>query len=116
MRTYTIPKTYLGKFKKYYNFSEFWTRGLTFKKKRSVFTKYCINEHSSSIFNYDEFKDLAKLGGLDQAEKELDKDVLETKSLVNKIGDLSKITLHQKKIFFYDENNYINQTFYTELN
>ena len=83
-------------------------QNLTFKNKRSVFTKYFINEHSSGIFNYDEFKDLAKLGGLDQAEKEFDKDVLEIKSLVNKIDDLSKITLHQKNFFLYDDNNYIN--------
>ena len=75
-------------------------RGLTFKNRSQVFTEYFINEHSAGIFNYDEFKVLAKLGGLDQAEKELDKDVLEIKSLVNKIGDSSKITLHQKNFFF----------------
>ena len=74
-------------------------QNLTFKNKRSVFTKYFINEHNFGIFNYDEFKDLAKLGGLDQAEKGVDKDVLEIKSLINKIGDLSKITLHQKNFF-----------------
>ena len=51
-----------------------------------------INEHSAGIFNYDEFKDLEKLGGLDLAEKELDKDVLEIKSIVNKIGDCIKKT------------------------
>ena len=50
---------------RYYNFPEFWTGGLPFKNKRSVFTKYFINEHSTGIFNYDDFKDLAKLGGLD---------------------------------------------------
>ena len=77
-----------------------WTGGLTFKNKSSVFTKNFINEQSAVIFNYDEFKDLSKLGELDQAEKELDKDVLEIKSLVNKIGDLSKIILHQKNFFY----------------
>ena len=77
---------------RYYNFPEFWSGGLTFKNKRSVFTKYFINEHSAGIFNYDEFKDLEKLGGLDLAEKELDKDVLEIKSIVNKIGDCIKKT------------------------
>ena len=85
---------------------------MTFKNKAS---KYLINEHSPGIFSYDEFKDFVKLGGLDGAKKELDKDVSETKSLVNKIGDLWKITLHQKKFFLYYETNYINQTFYTEL-
>ena len=69
---------------RYFNFSEFWTGGLTFKNKGSVFTKYFINEHRQGILNYDEFNDLAKIGGFDQAEKELDKDVLEIKSLVNK--------------------------------
>ena len=80
----------------YYNFPEFWSGGLTFKNKRSVFTKYFINEHSAGIFNYDEFKDLEKLGGLDLAEKELDKDVLEIKSIVNKIGDCIKKTFFCK--------------------
>ena len=32
------------------------------------------------------------------------------------MGDLSKLTLEQKKFFLYDESNYINHTFYTELN
>ena len=99
----------------YYNFPEFWTGGSTFKNKSSVFKKIFINEQSAVIFNYDEFKDLSKLGELDQAEKELDKDVLEIKSLVNKIGDSSKIILHQKNFFLYDESNHFNQTFYKEL-
>ena len=43
---------------------------------------------------------MAEIGGLDQAEKEFDKDVLEIKSLVNKIGDLSKITFKQKNNFY----------------
>ena len=54
---------------RYYNFPESWIGGLTFKNKWSVFTKYFINEYSTGIFNYDEFKDLAKLGGLDRAKK-----------------------------------------------
>ena len=82
------------------SFPEIWTGGLTFRNKRSVFTKYFINELSPAIFNYDEFKDLPKISRLDQAQKELDKDVLEIKSLVNKIGDFSKIILYQKKGFF----------------
>ena len=53
-------------------YPEFWTGGLTFKNRGSVFTKSFINEHSSGIFNYDEFKDLVNIGGLDSAEKELD--------------------------------------------
>ena len=38
------------------------------------------------------------------------------KDLVNKISDLSKITLEQRNFFLYDESNYINHTFLTELN
>ena len=38
------------------------------------------------------------------------------KDLVNKISDLSKITLEQRNFFLYYENNYINHTFLTELN
>ena len=68
---------------------------------------------SAVIFNYDEFKDLAKIGGLDQVEKEFDKDVLDNKSLVNKIGDKLKITFEQKKFVLYGESTH---TFYTKLN
>ena len=96
------------------NFPEFWTGGFTFKKRGSNFAKYFINEHSAGISNYDEFKDLTKIGGLDQAEKELDKDVFEIKSLVNKIGDLSKITLHQKKLFFCTMKAIISLTHFTQ--
>ena len=71
---------------------------------------------SAVIFNYDEFKDLAKIGGLDQVEKQFDKDVLGNKSLVNKIGDISKITFEQKKLVLYGESSYITHTFYTKLN
>ena len=46
----------------------------------------------------------------------LDKNVKEIKELINGIGDLSKLTLEQKNFFLYDESNYINHTFYTELN
>ena len=46
----------------------------------------------------------------------LDKNVKEIKELINRIGDLSKLTLEQKNFFLYDESNYINHTFYTELN
>ena len=59
---------------------------------------------------------MTNLGGIQQAEKELDKNVLEIKSLVKNIGDLSKILFKQKRFFFLcDESNYINHTFYTEL-
>ena len=38
------------------------------------------------------------------------------KELVRKIGDLSKIKFKERNFFLYDESNYINQIFYTELN
>ena len=44
------------------------------------------------------------------------KNVISIKKLVEKIGDLSEITLQQKNFFLYDESNYINHTFYNELN
>ena len=37
-------------------------------------------------------------------------------NLVEKIYDLSKLTLEQKNYFLYDDSNIINYTFYTELN
>ena len=48
--------------------------------------------------------------------KNLDVNVNVVEDLVNKIGDLSKITLEQRNFFLYDESNYINHTFFTELN
>ena len=47
--------------------------------------------------------------------KEFDENVSEIKNLFKKIGDLSKITFKQKNFFLYDESNYINHTFYTEV-
>ena len=41
---------------------------------------------------------------------------MKIKALVKEIGDLSKILFKQKNFFLCDENNYINHTFYTELN
>ena len=51
-----------------------------------------------------------------QPEKELDKNVLEIKKLIQKIGDLSKIKFKLKNLFLYDESNYINHTLYREIN
>ena len=48
--------------------------------------------------------------------KIFDKNVNAIKGLVNRIGDLPKITLEQRNFFLFDESNYINHTFYTELN
>ena len=51
-----------------------------------------------------------------QSEKELDKNLLEVKKLIQKIGDLSKIKFKLKNLFLYDESNYINHPFYREIN
>ena len=46
----------------------------------------------------------------------LDENIIEIKHLVNKISDLSKITLQQQKFFLYDESHYLTHTLFTELN
>ena len=51
------------------------------------------------IFNYDINNDLGKLGGIQQAEKEFDENVLEIKNLLKKIGNLSNITFKHKNFF-----------------
>ena len=48
--------------------------------------------------------------------KLFDKNLIEIKNLVNKIADLSKITLEQRNSFLYDESNYVKHTFYSEFN
>ena len=50
------------------------------------------------IFNVIVYKSLSSLGGLDKAKKLLDKNVIPIKNLVEKIGDLSKLMLEQKKL------------------
>ena len=59
------------------------------------------------VFQTDIIKNFADLGVIQQAEKELDKNILKIKKLVQKIGDLSKIKFKQKNFFLYDESNYI---------
>ena len=81
-----------------------------------MYSKWFITPYNGQISNNDIITDLSKLEGIQQAEKELDKNVLEVKDLVEKIGNLSDLTLKQKNFFLYDESNYINHTFYTELN
>ena len=59
---------------------------------------------------------MSSLGGLNEAKKLLDKNVIPIKNLAEKMGDLSKLMLEQKNYFLYDDSNIINHTFYTELN
>ena len=64
-------------------------------------TKWFIRVADSQIFNerYNT-SDLSKLGGIEQVEKELDKNVLKIKSLVNKTCDLSKFFCTMKVTIF----------------
>ena len=58
---------------------------------------------------------MTHLGGIQQAEKKLDKNVLQVKDLVKKWEIYQKFYLNKKKLLC-DERNYINHTFYAELN
>ena len=101
--------------KKYYQWPEY-CLGEFLRNSTALYTKWFLPINNANIFQTDINKNLADIGGVQQAEKELDKNVLEIKNLVQKIGDLSKIKFKQKNFFLYDESNYINRTFSTELN
>ena len=64
-----------------------------------MYTKWLIAENDACIFNYDINKDLEKLGGIQQAEKEFDENVLEIKNLV-KNRRFIKNYIYTKKHFF----------------
>ena len=69
----------------------------------------------NNVFNEDWERKITKRerSGLEDL---LNKNAKEIKELINRIGDLSKLTLEQKSFFLYNESNYINHIFYTELN
>ena len=90
---------------------EYWLGGLINNTSKPTYSKWFIASYNSQIFNNDIVTDLSKLGAIQQAEKEFNKSVLEVKDLVEKIGNLSDLTLKQKNFFLYDESNYINHTF-----
>ena len=57
------------------------------------------------------------LSTLAAKENLFDKDVLEIKNLVKKIGTIEeKIQSEQKNLISYDNSNVIKETFFTELN
>ena len=70
--------------------------------KNQIFSKWFIKEDGPEIFNvtYGYGKKIEKLGGATQTENDLDKEMLEVKALVTKIGDLSKLTFKQNFFFF----------------
>ena len=83
---------------KYYQWPEYHPGGFL-KNATSLYTKWFLTISNANIFQTDINRNLAHLGGIQQAEKELDKNVLEIKKLVQKIGDLSKIRFKQKNFF-----------------
>ena len=103
------------KHNKYYQWPEYWKGGFV-DTKPFRYAKWLIPKNQASIFQEDIKTDLTNLGGIQQAVKELAENVLEIKDLVKEIRDLSKILFKQKNLFLHDESNYINHTFYTELN
>ena len=66
---------------RFYAWPECWLGGFL-KSPKPLYKKWFIAENDAHIFNYDINKDLAKLGGIQQAEQELDENVLEIKNLV----------------------------------
>ena len=70
--------------------------------KNQILSKWFIKEDDPEIFNvtYGYGEKIEKLGGATQAKNDLDKDVLEVKALVTKIGHLSKLTFKQN-FFLY---------------
>ena len=97
---------------RYYNWGRY--KWAIFKSKDCTYDKWF--SLSYDIFNAIRYKSLSSLGGLDEAIKLLDKNMISIKNLVEKIDDLSKLTIEQKNYFLYDDSNIISHTFYTELN
>ena len=75
--------------RKCYQWPEYW-QGRFVDTKPSSYAKWLIPKNKASIFQEDITTDLTNLGEIQQAEKELDKNVLEIKALIKKVGNLSK--------------------------
>ena len=71
---------------------------------------------SYNIFNAPDHHSIANKVSKEELKQILDKNVIPIKELVERIGDLSKLTLQQKSYFLYDASNVIEYTYYTELN
>ena len=84
---------------KYYQWSGYWFSGFL-RNATPLYTKWFLPVNNANIFRTDIIRNLAYHRGIQQAEKELDKNVLEIKKLIQKIGDLSKIKFKQKKLLF----------------
>ena len=68
-----------------------------FKSKDPAYDKWVSSSYD--IFNAIGCKSLSSLGGLDETKKLFSKNMTSIKNLVEKIGDLSKLTLEQKNYF-----------------
>ena len=101
------------KYNKYYQWPEYWLGDFINDTPKPTHSKRFVTPHNGQSFNNDITTDLSKLGGIQPAEKEFNTNVLEVKDLVEKVGNLSDLTLKQKNFFLYGESNYIN---HTELN
>ena len=86
------------KHSKYYQSPEYLLGGFI-DTKPSSYAKWLIPKNKASIFQEDSKTDLTNLGGIQQAEKELNKNVLEIKAPVKKTGYLSKTLFKQKNFF-----------------
>ena len=83
---------------KYYQWPEYHLGGFL-RNVTPIYTKWFLQISNATIFQTDINRNLAYLGVIQQTEKKINKNVLEIKKLVQKIGDLSKIKFKQKKIF-----------------
>ena len=69
-----------------------------------------------NIFNAPGHHSIAIKGSKEELKQILNKNVIPIKELVERIGDLSKLTFEHKTYFLYDDSNIIEHTYYTELN
>ena len=67
--------------------------------KPSSYATWLVPKYKAAIFQEDVKTDLTNLRGIQQTEKELDKNILKIKALVKEIGDLSKFYLNKKTFF-----------------
>ena len=71
---------------------------------------------SYNFFNAPSHHSIANKGSKEELKQILNKNVFPITELVERIGDLPKLTLEQKKYFLYDDSNIIEHAYYAELN
>ena len=76
-----------------------------------------LDNHSYFTFYKADLFDFPNNQTIDDCEKLFDKNVLPIKKLVKDISDLNDLVITKTKDFFlYDNSNFIQSTFFTELN